>query len=67
MLIDAQQARDLEVELFEATTVAALQDDVNEWLEDRVEEIVVGMSFEGNHDNAGTGTSSFRCYIIYTE
>lgn len=64
MLIEAQKARDLKLELFEQATQEELQDELQEWLSSRAEEIIVGVSFDASTDDA---TPSYRAQVFYTE
>lgn len=61
MLIDPIRARDVKVELFEASSIETLQDALEEWLESRLEETIIGMSFESD------GSTSYIAYVLYTE
>lgn len=53
--------RVLQVEAFEAATVAALQTAVNAWLAARGEETLVQIEFRQN------STTTFWCFITYSE
>lgn len=62
MLIDPQRARDLKVEIFEQSTAIALEEELQEWLESREEEDLVGVDFDVDL----TGPK-YLAYVLYTE
>lgn len=64
MLIEPTKARNIQQELFESTTLEALQDELQAWLESRTEETIIGMAYEASDIE---GSASYRAYVLYTE
>lgn len=55
-------ARNVKVALFEETSLALLEDALQEWLDARDQEALLAVSFESEQ-----AVSSFRCHVLYTE
>jgi len=60
-LLEPQRGRDIKLEIFEETTAVLLQTELEDWLEARLEETIIGLTFESD------GASSYIAYVLYTE
>ena len=60
-LLEPQRGRDIKLEIFEELTSIALQAALEEWLEARLEETIIGLTFESD------GSASYIAYVLYTE
>lgn len=60
------RARDLTIELFEAATIMALQDELQAWLSTRTEEVIIAIDFSADVATSADD-ASYRASVIYTE